>query len=83
MTPPLAVGATYAGVVYVGGSPTVLTFANATMIKLLPTYNMHDIRWDVDVWIRGRGLAAGNRTFVYANYLYEVSPRSGSPSTAL
>ena len=36
-------------VVYVGGSPTVLTFANATMIKLLPTYNMHDIRWDVDV----------------------------------
>ncbi|KAH8075485.1 hypothetical protein JL721_1495 [Aureococcus anophagefferens] len=55
-------------VVYVGGSPTVLTFANATMIKLLPTYNMHDIAWDVDVWIRGRGLAGGNKSFVYANY---------------
>ena len=65
-------------VVYVGGSPTVLTFANATMIKLLPTYNMHDIAWDVDVWIRGRGLAGGNKSFVYANYLYEVAPRRGS-----
>ena len=65
-------------VVYIGGSPTVLTFANATVVKLLPTYNLHDTSWPVTMHVRGRGLATGNRSFVYVNYLYSVSPSSGS-----
>ena len=65
-------------VVYIGGSPTVLTFANSTMVKLLPTYNLHDQSWPVTMHVRGRGLAKGNRSFVYVNYLYSVSPSQGS-----
>ena len=56
----------------------MLTFANSTMVKLLPTYNLHDTSWPVTMHVRGRGLATGNRSFVYVNYLYSVSPSQGS-----
>lgn len=65
-------------VVYIGGSPTVLTFANSTVVKVLPTYNLHDRAWPVTMHVRGRGLAQGNKSFVYVNYLYSVEPQQGS-----
>jgi hypothetical protein len=65
-------------VVYIGGSPTTLVSANDTHVALIPSYNVEDVSHDVRVHVRGKGLAGGNKSFVYANYLYSISPRNGS-----
>lgn len=65
-------------VVWIGTSPTVLTFANDTVIRVLPTYNVHEVLHKLRVWVLGRGRAIGNQTFAYVNYLYDVTPNIGS-----
>lgn len=65
-------------VVMIGTSPSVLTFANDTVIRVLPTYNVHEVLHKLRVWVLGRGRAKGNLTFAYVNYIYDVTPNVGS-----
>lgn len=65
-------------VIFIGSSPAVLTFANATVVKFLPTYNVPEVKHPVLVWVLGRGRAIGNKNFTYVHYLYDVSPNIGS-----
>ena len=64
--------------VYVGDNPTVITHKNDTHIEALVIYNTAEVAWDVRVWVHGKGLAAGNATFTYALYVYDISPPAGS-----
>ena len=65
-------------IIFIGSSPTVITEANATHISLIPTYNVPEQNHEVQIWVLGKGRAGGNFSFAYVNYLYEVSPNTGS-----